>query len=97
MGLEAPPPSREDRAAVAGCAGLCALCAHLQVLRSRRSTFVRCALHDRDADFPRYPLLPVVRCAGFSPAAGTSPAGDRSNGGTDSRRKGSRQTAKGQR
>lgn len=87
MGLEAPPPSSEDRAAVAGLAGLCALCAHLQVLRSRRSTFVRCALHDRDPgspgggqmmDFPRYPRLPVARCSGFSPA-GTSSAEGGSN------------------
>lgn len=83
MALEAPPPSREDRAAIAGFAGLCTLCAHLQVLRSRRSTFVRCALHDRDPRFPRYPVLPVARCGGFSPTAGTSAAADESKGETE--------------
>ena len=64
MALNAPPPTAEDRAQVAG-AGLCARCRHLQVLRSKRSTFVRCALADLDDNFERYPPLPVLRCRGF--------------------------------
>jgi hypothetical protein len=49
-------------------AGLCAACAHLDLLRSPRSIFVRCGLAAADARFPRYPRLPVVACAGFRPA-----------------------------
>jgi hypothetical protein len=46
-------------------AGLCARCAHLRVLASRRSVFVRCALAETDPRFPRYPALPVTACAGY--------------------------------
>lgn len=49
-------------------AGLCAGCAHLDLLRSPRSVFVRCGLAATDARFPRYPRLPVADCAGFRPA-----------------------------
>lgn len=66
MALEKPPASDDDRAAAAG-AGLCAGCQHLQVLRSPRSTFVRCARHDQDPGWPKYPRLPVLRCNGFEP------------------------------
>ena len=66
MGLSAAPPTADDRAEVAPRAGLCASCDHLQVLRSRRSTFVRCALADRDPRFERYPPLPVLACPGHS-------------------------------
>jgi hypothetical protein len=45
--------------------GLCGSCRHARPARSPRSTFVRCALADRDPAFPRYPALPVERCAGF--------------------------------
>ena len=61
MGLKASPPSDADRAEVAPLAGLCASCANLQVLRSRRSTFVRCTLADRDPRFERYPPLFIRR------------------------------------
>ena len=54
--------------------GLCAGCLHLRLVRSPRSTFLRCAKADDDARFPRYPRLPVLACAGFAPAAGPSPA-----------------------
>lgn len=54
--------------------GLCAGCAHLRLLRSPRSTFVRCGKADDDARFPRYPRLPVVACAGFAPAGEPAPA-----------------------
>ena len=69
MSLNAPPPSADDRAEVARFAGLCATCRHLQVLRSRRSTFVRCGLADADSRFERYPPLPVAVCRGHQPAA----------------------------
>jgi hypothetical protein len=55
-------------------AGLCADCRHAELLRSPRSTFLRCRLADRDAAFPRYPALPVVACAGHEPLP-PSPAG----------------------
>ena len=48
--------------------GLCATCVHLELLRSQRgSVFFRCRLADVDARFPKYPPLPVVRCAGHEP------------------------------
>lgn len=51
-------------------AGLCSSCRHAEPARSRRSTFLRCRLADSDPAFRRYPALPVVRCAGYSPLAG---------------------------
>ena len=61
-----PSPSEADRAHIAPSAGLCALCRHLQVLRSRRSTFVRCACSDDEPErFARYPRLPVLICPGY--------------------------------
>lgn len=46
-------------------AGLCVTCAHLRVLASPRSVFVRCGLAGKDPRFPRYPALPVTACAGY--------------------------------
>ena len=45
--------------------GLCAACVHLRLLASPRSVFVRCGLAATDPAFPRYPALPVTRCAGY--------------------------------
>lgn len=70
MARTLPPPTAADRAEIARRAGLCAACRHLQVLRSRRSTFVRCALSDRRPEMPRYPVLPVLHCAGHERAGG---------------------------
>jgi hypothetical protein len=50
-------------------AGLCAACVHLRLLASPRSVFVRCGLAATDPAFPRYPALPVTRCAGYRPVA----------------------------
>jgi hypothetical protein len=50
--------------------GLCGDCVHARVLASARSVFLRCGLAETDARFPRYPPLPVLRCAGYRPAAG---------------------------
>jgi hypothetical protein len=47
--------------------GLCASCVHLRLVASPRSVFVRCGLAATDPSFPRYPALPVLRCAGYSP------------------------------
>ena len=65
-------PAAERRRLLARLAvqpGLCAGCVHLRLLASPRSVFVRCGLADSDSAFPRYPALPVLRCAGFRPAA----------------------------
>ena len=43
--------------------GLCARCEHgRSVTSSRGSTFWRCAVHDHDRRWPKYPPLPVLRC-----------------------------------
>ena len=63
-------------AAPAPPAGLCDACRHRRHVASARSTFVRCGLADVDPEFPRYPRLPVLACAGFEPA----PPGDAGRG-----------------
>lgn len=51
-------------------AGLCETCAHVRVLDAASgSRFYRCNRSDLDARFPRYPPLPVARCAGHQPGA----------------------------
>ena len=64
MARELKQAGPEDRDEVAG-AGLCVRCVHLQVVRSKTSSFVRCALSDEDERFARYPPLPVRVCGGF--------------------------------
>src|SRR5688500_16844351 len=50
-------------------AGLCARCAHVQVVVSARgSRFYLCRLSSTDPAFPRYPVIPVVACRGFDAA-----------------------------
>jgi hypothetical protein len=46
--------------------GLCETCVHLRLLASRTSVFVRCGLAETDPAFPRYPPIPVLRCAGYA-------------------------------
>jgi hypothetical protein len=47
--------------------GLCFDCQHSQRIQSARgSTFYRCKLSDTDPHFPKYPRLPVIRCAGYA-------------------------------
>ena len=49
-------------------AGLCASCAHARrVTSSRGSTFILCARSQTDTRYPKYPPLPVLRCAGHEP------------------------------
>jgi hypothetical protein len=57
--------------------GLCAVCAHLLLLASPRSVYVRCGLAATDPAFPRYPALPVIRCGGYRPQPGAARATDR--------------------
>lgn len=46
--------------------GLCASCRHVQVIETPRgSTFYLCRLSAVNPDFPKYPRLPVLRCAGY--------------------------------
>jgi hypothetical protein len=48
--------------------GLCADCSHAQRNQTRRGpVYLRCLLASLDASYPRYPRLPVLRCAGHAP------------------------------
>jgi hypothetical protein len=52
--------------------GLCATCVHSKIVRSDRgSVFYRCALSDSNPQFPKYPRLPVLHCAGCEPSGAT--------------------------
>ena len=49
--------------------GLCAGCLHSRVITSDRgSTFYFCGKSATDSEFPKYPRLPVIACAGYQPA-----------------------------
>lgn len=45
--------------------GLCATCRHAELIRGARSVFWLCRRSATDPSFPRYPALPVLRCAGY--------------------------------
>jgi hypothetical protein len=48
--------------------GLCGACRHSKIITSDKgSTFYRCGLSDTDPRFPKYPRLPVIQCAGWTP------------------------------
>ena len=50
-------------------AGLCETCRHAKVVTSDRgSAFLWCSLSEKNAEFPRYPRLPVLTCTGWSAA-----------------------------
>jgi hypothetical protein len=50
--------------------GLCQRCAAGRPITSGRgSVFWRCAVHDQDPHWPKYPRLPVLRCARYTPAS----------------------------
>ena len=54
--------------------GLCGRCEHARrIVSGKGSTFWLCRRAATDPSYPRYPALPVVRCAGFEPATGTAP------------------------
>ena len=47
-------------------AGLCDSCHHQKLIRTTRgSTFSMCERSKTDPRFPKYPRLPVERCAGW--------------------------------
>jgi hypothetical protein len=49
-------------------AGLCDSCAHQKLVRNTRgSSFSLCLRSRSDPAYPRYPRLPVLRCAGHEP------------------------------
>jgi hypothetical protein len=49
--------------------GLCETCRHARTVETARgSRFVLCERSRTDPRFPRYPPLPVTRCAGFEAA-----------------------------
>jgi hypothetical protein len=51
-------------------AGLCAGCIHARAVATPRgSLFVLCQRSKTDRRFPRYPTLPVVVCAGYTPVS----------------------------
>lgn len=48
-------------------AGLCDRCVYSKRIESGRgSVFRLCLMHERDAQFAKYPRLPVVRCPGYA-------------------------------
>lgn len=48
--------------------GLCATCRNVKVVDTRKgSRFYLCTLAEVDPRFPKYPRLPVLRCAGYAP------------------------------
>lgn len=50
--------------------GLCDSCAHRKAVGNRRgSRFTLCLRSQADPRFPRYPPLPVLRCAGYEKGA----------------------------
>lgn len=51
-------------------AGLCGSCASVRIVETRKgSRFFLCQLSETDPRFPKYPRIPVLRCAGFAPIA----------------------------
>jgi hypothetical protein len=47
-------------------AGLCADCVNARkIASSRGSEFLLCELSRTDAQYPKYPRLPVLKCAGY--------------------------------
>ncbi len=46
---------------------LCETCKNMREVRTARSRFLLCGLSVKDADFPKYPPQPVVRCGGYRP------------------------------
>jgi hypothetical protein len=52
-------------------AGLCDSCRHQRLVpNTRGSVFSLCERSREDPDYPRYPPIPVLRCAGFEAEPG---------------------------
>ncbi len=60
-----------------GGPGLCERCGHARSQRSAKgSEFWRCGRAESDPDWPRYPQLPVLACAGFEEGRDGEAPGD---------------------
>ena len=46
---------------------LCETCKNMREVCTARSRFLLCELSFTNADFPKYPPQPVVRCDGYQP------------------------------
>ena len=68
MLVSAGPDLPESHAAAVG---LCARCVHARTVPSARATYWLCEMSFTDPRFPKYPRLPVLSCAGFTPKAAT--------------------------
>jgi hypothetical protein len=63
---ESPPPRQPKP-----FAGLCDSCREARIIHSDRgAAFLRCSRADRDPAYARYPVLPVLRCPGYSRVPG---------------------------
>ena len=51
--------------------GLCATCEFRRTVKAARSTFYMCERSFTDPRFPKYPPIPVIRCAGYQSKADT--------------------------
>ena len=47
---------------------LCETCKNMREVRTTRSRFLLCELSVTNADYPKYPRQPVVRCDGYKPS-----------------------------
>lgn len=57
--------------------GLCTTCRHARTSGNRRgSVFWLCSYSQEDPRYPKYPALPVFRCAAFDPAPAGGPDED---------------------
>jgi hypothetical protein len=58
-----------------GPAGLCEDCSNARIVSAKNgSRFYLCRLASANPLFPRYPRLPVLRCAGYTPTSARSPS-----------------------
>jgi mannose-6-phosphate isomerase-like protein (cupin superfamily) len=61
---------QQDTSSLGKSVGLCAACAHVHVIRSDRgSLFYLCTLSASDPRYAKYPMLPVLSCAGYAECA----------------------------
>ena len=59
-------PTLSASAADLDAVGLCAVCRHARLITTARgSVFLLCGRSATEPAYPRYPRLPVLRCAGF--------------------------------
>jgi hypothetical protein len=50
--------------------GLCDTCKHQRIVKSGRgSTFSMCELGRTDANWPKYPRVPVAKCGRYEPGS----------------------------